>query len=375
MNKNLLKSSFDRLIYARKYHQQKQGYQLLVDRMKKTIPIDHSMFPQKLVDEYREKWSPIASRFSLDFFKLYSSNNGIVDTNYVPDHLYDFPMKHILLNTRYSINHDDKNSYENRLRDFKSLFPEVLFRKICGVFYTPDYDYTSNISKLLNEINEESIVVKDSVDSAGGKGVCFFTRNQDSGAFINSEGIDIITWMSGRKDIVAQSVAKQSSFFDELNSSSINTFRIVTYRSVTDEKVSVTQSLLRVGSQGSRVDNWHSGGLIIGIQANGSFCDHGFNEQFEKVAFPLGGMKVPLLEKIHNIAIDISKTQLYHRQISYDFYIDETDNVRIMEINYSVSPVIQLITGPAFGKYTNEVIDYCANNKGYLLTVFPVSTR
>ena len=57
----------------------------------------------------------------------------------------------------------------------------------------------------------------------------------------------------------------------QFNSTSVNTLRIVVYRSVTDNNLYVTNSILRIGLKDSVIDNAHAGGVFIGIDNNGNW--------------------------------------------------------------------------------------------------------
>ncbi|MCK7537993.1 MAG: hypothetical protein MZV63_47075 [Marinilabiliales bacterium] len=60
-----------------------------------------------------------------------------------------------------------------------------------------------------------------------------------------------------------------ASFFARFNESSLNTVRILTYRSVRNEDVFVLHRLLRAGRRGSVVDNQASGGIACAIDNDG----------------------------------------------------------------------------------------------------------
>lgn len=360
-------------MYFRKLQQQKRNYRPMYDRMRKRIAVKHDLFDRDIIAQYRDVWRPIEKNCSIDSFLLYSSAKGEVDLNYVPDVLYSFPLRHILNNTRYDIYYDDKNSFDFRLRDHGHLFPKTLFRKICGVYYDNKYQYVSNIRDYLVKLDVESLVIKEAVDSTGGKGVCFFKKNPIHGGFANEEGVELEVWMRNRCDLVAQVLAKQNSFFTELNPSSVNTIRVVTYRSVKDERIYIAQSMVRAGSAGSVVDNWHSGGLIIGIDNNGCLHAFGYDEDFNRKPVAKAGCIIPQLNEVYEKAKSIAASQFYHRILAFDFYIDIDDDVKLLEINYDAAPWLQLILPPLFGEHAGEVIDYCAKHRGYQLLVFSVN--
>lgn len=355
--------------YRRRYI---QGYGKFYRNMRKSIAINEEMQSSTLLAEYRNKWAPIEKNCKTDAFQIYSSENGKIDLNYVPDYLYDLPIKCILLDRRTSPAYSDKNSYGYRLNGYANLFPDTLLRKMRGIYRSPDYSKINNLVGYISSIDEDKVVAKVAVDSAGGLGVAVFSKNRKNSIYTNDNGVELLSWMNGKEDVIVQKMCTQSSYFTKLNSSSVNTIRIVTYRSVKTEEIHITHSLIRVGASGSNVDNWHSGGLIVGIQPNGKLKDYGFNAYFEKIPLHTESQEVPCLKEIKDIAKEIGKKHLHHRMLSFDFYIDDQNSPKIMEINYDVSPWFQLVCGPLYGEFTDEVISYCADRVGYLPLSVPI---
>ena len=362
-------------LIERKKIQQKKGYTKVIKRILKTKAINNSLFNKEIEQAYKNKWKEIDKNPSLDYFKIYSTFNNKVDLNYVPDYLYEFPIKNILLDQRYSDYYSDKNLYEKRLPEYSHLFPKVIFRRISGVLYDNNYNYIPKIESFIKNIKQDSLVIKESTDSAGGKGVKFFNRVDAKHFYETKDGYTVIQEMNRKKDFVVQEKLIQSTEMAKLNNTSINSVRVVTYRSVSDNKVYVIQSLLRRGETNSFLDNWHSGGSIISINDIGKIADYGYNEKFEQVYHGIKDFTIPNLNKMYQLAKEIAATEFYHRQISFDFLVDIDEDVKIIEINYSVSPVVQIICGPVFGKFTDEVIEFCKLNTGYLNMNIPVSTK
>ena len=66
-------------------------------------------------------------------------------------------------------------------------------------------------------------------------------------------------------NFIMQNAVMQHPYVSQLCSSSINTLRIATYRSVIDEKPHVIGALIRIGKEGEYVDNAHAGGRFVAI--------------------------------------------------------------------------------------------------------------
>lgn len=125
-----------------------------------------------------------------------------------------------------------------------------------------------DLSKLLGD--QEKVVVKQSVDAHGGISVQVFTRK--NGGFYNARNqlltIDFLR-DAYRVNYVIQEYIYQHDYFAQFNPSSLNTLRVMTYRSVLDNEIHVISTMLRVGSFGSIVDNLKLGGYALGITESG----------------------------------------------------------------------------------------------------------
>lgn len=365
-----LKRNISNLVYQAKFIKSKREYNKQIKNYLNNNPIDYSAFSKDIIREYKEKWSVFDKKVNLDYFFAYSSIYGKIDVNYVPDYIYRYPIEKILLNRNYSIYAGDKNAFERRFYGkYRNLFPEVFLRKIEGVWYDKNYTFVKNPLNLLLSYDEHEVVLKECIGTGAGMGVYFFKKKNDS--FINKNGIDIFEFSKQHQNLIIQKVIKQHENMAKFNKDSINGIRVVTYRSVTTEKVHILQMLIKCGSSGLRVDNLNSGGNFIEInKTTGEVSKHGIDKLGNKVYHNSGVFKINQLSEIKKIAKEIAKQDFYHRQIFYDFYLDENNDVKIMELNYSAHPPIQAICGPAFAEFTDEVIEYCLYNKGHIVLDF-----
>lgn len=343
--------------------------------MMENVTIDRTILNSEVIKNYRDRWKKLDANPDPRYFMIYSSLRGSIDYDYIPDDLYRFTVENILGNHRYHTYHENKNLYERRLYDYKALFPFVYLRRIEGCFYDRDYNYISDIDKFISCIPEYEIIAKDAIDTGSGRGVYTFKKEENEGCFIATDGTSLKAWLLKRKDAVVQEYCKQSPFFRNINPSSINTIRIVTYRSVIDNEVHIMQALIKRGAPGSLVDNLNSGGNFIEILPDGALQQYGVDKCCKKIPYDNDGCKVPLLNEIYGIAKDIASLDYFNRQLFYDFFVDDSNNVRIMEINHSVHPSIQAVCGPAFGPFTQEVIDYCSKAYGYMVVNIPYRAK
>ncbi len=80
-------------------------------------------------------------------------------------------------------------------------------------------------------------------------------------------------------DYIFQELVEQHPRMSELYPMSVNTMRLVTVRSMKDGKIHLMPSILRIGANGSFVDNTSQGGLAVGFNLEtGQLHQYGFHK-------------------------------------------------------------------------------------------------
>lgn len=164
-----------------------------------------------------------------------------------------------------------------------------------------------------------------------------------------------------------QEVLKQSSFTAQFNPTSVNTFRVFTYKSVKTNEVHVLGVVFRMGKANAFVDNSHAGGRYIGVLHDGSFANpcvfDSFGNRFSSfndVDFANKKFIVPNFQSVLDFSKSVAEKIFHNRTLDLDVMIDEEGNPRLIEFNVDeCSPwLYQFTTGPLYGEFTDEVIDY-----------------
>ena len=170
----------------------------------------------------------------------------------------------------------------------------------------------------------------------------------------------------------------QSEFMNSLCSSSINTIRMTTYRSPIDNQSHVLSIILRIGKEGSLVDNAHAGGLFCSVNFNGLLGKKLYDQygnsytQINDKDFSSEDRIIPDMDKIIEFANDVADRIPHLRLLALDVMINDNNDPVLVEYNcqgYS-SWLFQMTGFPAFGDYTQEIIDYCSNKKNEATRVY-----
>ena len=71
------------------------------------------------------------------------------------------------------------------------------------------------------------------------------------------------------------------------------------------------------------------------------------------------------IDEMREMVKNVAGKMEYSRFLGFDVTIDQENNPRIIEINTFDAEVLgpQMTTGPIFGKFTEEVINYCLKYK------------
>ena len=152
----------------------------------------------------------------------------------------------------------------------------------------------------------------------------------------------------------------------QLNESSVNTIRIVTYRS--DMEILVIYSVVRIGRKGSVIDNQCAGGIStvigedgkLGGTAFGGFIEDGIGKTDSGTI--LNGFEIPSYHKAIETVKQLHYQLPFFNFIGWDVAIDEDGDPVIIEWN-ACPGLSQSAFGPGYGKYTERILREICHQK------------
>ena len=273
---------------------------------------------------------------------------------YIPDLFIKTFIDDYFTNPQQSFPCDDKNLYDLYFHDVKR--PKVLFRKVKNLYLDADYTIISQEKALDIAKEQGEVICKVAKFSMGGSGIMIWNSYHDGDK-------KLLEFLNNTEYVVCQQMLRQHSVMSSLNSTSLNTMRIMTL--MLHNQVHVIASMMRMGPKGSRVDNASKGGAVCGILPNGQLKNVGWDGtgvrydihpqghmRFESVTIPHYQECVDLVTKLAPRFSTIS------RMISWDVAIDESGAPVLMEFNVSFSGTasVQMTNGPLFGDLTDDVL-------------------
>ncbi len=316
-----------------------------------------NLLPKQEFEEIKKFWKKFDSNYKGYEHIKYYIMSGEVNKLYIPDSYFYKYIDYYYNNWVKLKILDNKCLYKFYFNNVKQ--PETIAMKVDNFWYLNDKIIT--LDALKNElVKEKEFVVKISCDSEGGKGVKFYSE-------INK---DFDEFEKNHRDLIIQKVIKQSPIMAKLNNSSINTVRVMTFKS--DQEIKCLSTIVRFGEEGKRVDNACSGGLVVGVEPDGRLKDVIYKPKiYKKVETKSNNVNyheiiVPKFQYILNKAIELHSKINFSRIISWDFAIDENDDIVLIEANFYYGELFfhQLCNGPLF-KTEDELLSILNEvNKG-----------
>ncbi|NFS12412.1 hypothetical protein FDE77_14365 [Clostridium botulinum] len=332
-----------------KFHFRKQVKQFI----KSIGSIDND---KEFLEESKKFWKNYGQSISTNFHKWYSSCNGKKDVRYIPEDVFYDKIERYYNNQELILSYSDKAMYKRLFPNINQ--PETIALNMNGVYYDEDYNIIT-IEEVLNKCGKyNEIVIKPTLDTGGGKNVTFINLKNTMEMKEKLKN-DLSKF---KKNFIIQEVLTQHEELKKINPESINTIRTISF--FYKDNVIILDSILRMGINGSKVDNECSGGINCRINDDGSLGDKAFDKKGEiynshPQGFIFSKGKVPNYSKIKSIIINEHKKLPYFKIISWDFSIDENGNPVMIELNLSWQGLNfhQLNHGPLFGDLTKEVLD------------------
>ena len=325
-------------------------------------------------------WKKIDKKHNNKWLEVYTKVNNLVDYKYISERAYYVEVEPKLNNALFTLAYADKNSYSRNL-DAK-LLPKTLLRKIEGVFYDENYNLVPNVKNHLETMlkNRTKFICKKSTDSGGGREIKVYNLIDNLWVEKNSQKfkLDNLNKQLG-DNFILQEYVEQALFFSQFNQTSLNTTRFFTYRSVVDNDVKVLHAMFRMGQPGSLIDNASQGGVCCGVDIESGKLNNfaitvSGHKTFVHNNVTLENKIMPKFNEMKAVVKDIGSKFPYHRILGHDICLDKNGEVKFIEVNNRNLGINehQMVSGPLFGKYTDEIIDFCLVNKKKLKIDFEI---
>lgn len=305
--------------------------------------------------EIRSYWRKYVKNIGLREFRWYQSKGAPNNVRFITDSIFHSRIEPYFNDVTIMDAFSNKCYFNLFFQGF--LVPDTIAKKINGYYMDDNFNLLEFHEVIALCKRENEIVIKPAIDSGGGRNITFYQvkKDEDSNHLKN-----ILN--SYKSDFVIQRKLKQHEELNQINSSSINTVRVVSF--LYHGKVQILSFFLRVGNIGVTVDNLSSGGISINIDRYGHFFSSGYDDKGnEYLQHPSGyvfeGKSMPAFDKIMACVKQLHPRFPYFGLIGWDIAVNENGEPVIIEFNLIDTCIhaSQLANGPFFQEFTDEVLD------------------
>lgn len=332
---------------------------------------------KSIKEQYCSLWESMGVKADIKFLKCACTISGVVSPYFVPEYIYYTWIEPALNHYLFAIPYNDKNFFERYLHEFQDMFPSAYLRGSADEFYDGSYNRLSShqvFQRLSVMASPESYILKPAIETGAGDNVSVLNISKkdiivDNTAMNHMQFIEMLRKKYNMNFIIQERI-KQSDWFSSFNNQATNIIRMFAYRSVLDNRIHVLHTYIRYAAENSTFQDYlRDGGYRRGINNDGQLAAYSINrygDVISDIAIPLLSRKnlVPYYSSMIEAVKLIGSRFYHHRLLGFDFIVDSNDKIRLLEVNLRNIGMIhhQLIDGPLFGEYFDEVVTYCRDH-------------
>lgn len=288
-----------------------------------------------------------------EWHRYFFARTGSFAKEYIPTGFYRTELFGKINNDPFRAAYGDKNLAEVLFPN--APHPKTFLRNINGYYYFDGLPISKQ-EAIERCKNVGDAIIKPSLECRG-KGVrrvLLSDGKVDGSSQTIRELFD-----SYSRDFLLQELIQQHGKMAALNPSSINTIRVVTYRSEMD--ILVLYSVIRIGRLGAVIDNECAGGISTSIDENGRLGRYAYGapgeDRIEKsdTGVLLSGYEIPSYKRVLQLVKELHYSLPFFNIVGWDIAIGVNGDPILVEWN-TCPDFSQSAFGPAFGKYTEKII-------------------
>ena len=300
--------------------------------------------------------------------RLYQSYTGMFNKEYFPEVLFSCELEPLLNNKQIARVVGDKNLLCQFLGQVKGIhIPQTYVSCINGILRDENNNLI-NKEQVCSIISNKVCIIKKTIDTSSGRDVfvCDFIDGVDRKSHMTIS--EIIEDM-GDNFIIQEKIIQHEDLM-KLYPNSLNTFRVITY--IANNKIFHAPIALRLARGGSDRDNIHYGGIVVGVEDNGSLFNKAFDEfgsdftHHPDTKIEFSGYKINRIDEMIDCAKKLHACIPYLGIVSWDLSIDSEGLITLIEANtWGQSAWFpQMIQGKSlFGDNTAYMLDKISKRK------------
>lgn len=210
-----------------------------------------------------------------------------------------------------------------------------------------------------NLLQEKKRLVIKPVVGGGGKGVLIISADEGRGLRVNGRAVsssELGAIISSLNDCIVSEFAEQGAFARSLNSSTVNTMRVVTIRDPDSGCYFIAQAVQRIGVATSQpMDNFSKGGLSANIDLEtgqlSSAMSHPKDLGHTRLKFhpdtqvAIEGQVIPNWSELKDVIVSLATSLPMLKYIGWDLLLTD-DGLIAIEGNHHPDPDVLQCHGP-----------------------------
>ena len=301
--------------------------------------------------------------------RLYQSYTGTYRYNYFPEILLSTKLEFLWNPYREADFLGDKNLLDPLFGTVPGVhIPKTFLSSVKGRIRAENLEMLDFGQACAKVANIGRCVIKKTTETNSGRDValCDLQNGMDLKTGLS---VDVLLAQFG-KDFVVQEQICQCDALSQLNATSLNTFRVMTY--ILDGQIYHCPPALRLGRSNADKDNIHYGGICIGITEEGFLRESAFSEEGDAFVKHPDSQVIFSRYEIQNFSKVIESAHALHARvpylgiISWDLSIDKDGTPVLIEMNTTRQSAwfCQMVNGePLFGENTAKILQLIAKSR------------
>lgn len=328
---SILMGYVSRIVAAYNKRQRAKGLKYKITKNFKDLKVHRKLTKAQIKEVDDFYISMIGRKVPLYCHEYFYSRTGVFSKDYIPKHFYNMELLYRANVHKFREAYDDKNIYDIILAG-ENLVHTIL-KNMNGYYYFEGKPVSEEEAIELCQ-NLDKVIIKPAMEMQG-------------------NGVKLLTVVNGKTNIENKSIGELFKQYDHnfliqecvkqhkdlaaLNPTSVNTMRILTYRS--GMEVLLIYSVIRIGRKGQVIDNQCAGGISTTITKDGKLgkaAFGGYSEDDVRVTdsgITLDGYQLPSYDKAIEFVKRLHMKLPYFNIIGWDVSIEENGEPILIEYN------------------------------------------
>ena len=326
---------------------------LKITRNFKDLKVRRKLTPEQKKEVQDFYKSMIGKKIDLHCHEYFYSRTGVFTKEYVPANFYHCDLVPRANDKRFAMAYGEKNMIDIVFHG--ENIAHTILKNMNGYYYY-EGEAVSREDAIEKCKQIGNVIIKPSRESKG-KGVQLL-KIQDGKDIVSGNTLAQIIDQY-KENFLIQDQVKQHKGMAALNPSSVNTLRILSYRS--GMEVLIIYSVVRIGRSGQVIDNQCAGGISTTISNDGKLGKYAFggysNDGVEATdtGVVLDGYQIPSYDKAIAFVKKLHLKLPYFNIIGWDVAIQEDGEPILIE--YNVNPGLsQSAFCSGMGENTERII-------------------